>query len=151
VTKAGDFVIEVDIKNVSRGEVELPISRQITDIERTFGAFRRELIFGVHATSAQNEEPYVVAVTAGSHAVPKSLLKLEPDKSVRVLLRIQSSWVRKSLPENEKEVSLHATCGEMALEDARFSIQSMAHEIVSQNAAVLGFSGDTPTAKISAQ
>lgn len=149
VNRSGDFILQVRLQNAGAVPLELPLSRNVSDVERTFGTFRRELTFAVGPVSSDGRAPEFVAVMTGSHAVPHSLLRLDPEQSIRVLLRVDSRWVKDSLPRGEGEIRVKVTCGEWALANNRFFLESTAKDVLSGNAAVLGFNDDHPTAAVS--
>lgn len=149
VDKSGDFILQVKIQNIGQAAVELPVSRKASDVERKSGSFRRELFFTVRPMATESRPPNVVGATVGSHAVPPSLVRLEPLQSFRVLLRVESRWVKSSLPRDGKEIRVEVTCGEWALKDDSFFIESTAQNVISGNTAVLGFNDNLSTAAVS--
>jgi len=149
VDGSGDFDLEVEVKNIGRTTIELPISRNISDFERKSGSFRREFLFGIRPVGSGPNVPPIIGVTVGSHAVPQSLVRLETQQSIRVLLRVESGWVRGALPKDKNVLSLHVTCDEWALKDDRYSIEFTAKQVLSLNTASLGFNDSTPTTAVS--
>lgn len=149
IEKSGDFILQVKIENAGQVAVELPISRQVSDVQRTPGSFRRELSFTVRPVGSESRLPNVVGVTVGSHAVPHSLVGLEPRQSIRVLLRVESRWVKSSLPKDGQKLRVEVTCGEWALKNDSFFIESTAKDVISGNTAVLGFNEKLSTAAVS--
>lgn len=149
VNRSGDFILQVRLENAGPVAFDLPISRNFSDVERTFGSFRREMSFAISSLSTDSRTSEVVAAVTGSHAVPHSLLRLHPEQSIRVLLRVDSRWVKDSIPRKERELRIKVTCGELALADNRFFIESTAKEVISGNIAVLGFNDGRPTAAVS--
>lgn len=143
---SGDFIVEVKVENTGHAAFEFPISHKLSDVQRKQGAFRREFLFGVRPVSSETIAPSIVGVTAGSHAVPGSLVRLEPKESIRALLRLESSLIRNLFPTGKKELDLHITCSEWLLKDERFAIDSVAKEVVSENVARLSLNGNSPTA-----
>jgi hypothetical protein len=148
VNSSGDSILEVTVENIGKDTVELPISQNYADVEAKQGEFRRELSFGVRAANSESSRPNIIGVTAGSRTVPDSLVLIKPEGSIRALIRVESDWVRSSIPAGKKLV-LRVTCGGWALKGDKFEIESTAREIASANTATLGFNGGTPTAAIS--
>jgi len=149
VDKSGDFILQVEIQNIGQTAIELPVSRKASDVERKSGSFRRELFFTVRPTATESRLPNVVGVTVGSHAVPHSLVRLESLQSFRVLLRVEARWVKNSLPKNGKEIRVEVTCGELALKDDSYFIESTAKNVISRNTTVLGFNDNLSTPTVS--
>lgn len=146
---SNDFILHIRIQNVGKTALELPISRNLSDIQRKPGRFRRELYFGVIAVPPLGGPSHVIAATAGSYAIAHSFLRLEPQQSYQVIFRVESAWVKSSLPAGKGEVQLHVFCGEWAMKDDQYVIESTAQEVVSENTSVLGFNGGTPLAAVS--
>lgn len=142
-----DFILEARIENIGPTAFELPISRNISEVQRTTGHFRRQFYFSVRPASSGTAEPWIAAVTAGSSDVPHSLMRLAPRESARVLLRVESNWVRKAIGKDEKQIPVSVSCGEWTLDDSRFLIRATARDVISTNVAILGFSADQPVAK----
>ena len=110
---------------------------------------RWETFVGNFLLASESTLPNVVGVTVGSHAVPHSLLRLEPQQTIRVLLRVESRWIKSSLPKDGHELRVEVTCGEWALKNDSFFIESTAKDVISGNTAVLGFNDHLSTAAVS--
>jgi len=149
ISRSGDFILQVGLENAGPVALDLPISRNFSDVERTFGSFRREMSFAISPVPADSRASEIVAAVTGSHAVPHSLLRLDPERSIRVLLRVDARWVRDSLPKGETALRIRVTCGAWALANNRFFIESTAEDAISGNIAVLGFKGGRPTVTVS--
>lgn len=149
VLDSGDFAFVIRVENVGESDFEMPVSRNITDVQRTIGSPRHELLFGVRSAGSKEDQRSIVAVTAGSQQVAHSIVRLAPTQAIRVKLRIESSWARNALPKNSKQVQVRLYCGGWILENGRFVIQASAKEVLSKNEAILDFTGGTPTAVIS--
>jgi hypothetical protein len=148
VSKAGDFILELQLENTGQGGFDLPISRNISDVQRTPGGSRREFFFQIRPVSSEGQPAEAVGfgVTAGSVAVPGSFMRLQPRESVRVLLRAESSRVRKAMPNESKQLEVRVVCGEWTLDDNRFFIRATAQDLISANAAALIFRDHMPVA-----
>ena len=99
--------------------------------------------------ASESRLPNVVGVTVGSHAVPHSLVRLEPQQSIRVLLRVESRWVKSSLPKDGQKLRVEVICGESALKNDSFFTESTAKDVISGNTAELGFNDNLSTAAVS--
>ncbi len=139
--KAGDFILEVQLKNTGQGAFDLPISRNISDVQRTPGKSRREFFFQVRPVFSKSRtvEEVGSAVTAGSVTVPHSFLRLQPQGSVRVLLRAESRLVREAVPRETKQLDVRVTCGEWTFDDSRFLTRAVAQNLASSNTVTLAF------------
>lgn len=145
VSPGGDLLLEVQLKNAGPAVFDLPVSRNISAIQRTPGRLRREFIFAVRPVG-KGREGWTVAVTAASTAVPHSTFQLKPGESAQVLLRVQSDRLRRAMSSEAKELRLEVVCGEWALDDTKFLIRSKALELTSENTALFEFHDDTPSA-----
>jgi hypothetical protein len=151
VSKDGDFILEVQLENIGEGAFDFPISRNISDVQRTPGRGRREFHCDIRPVSSESHPIEAVgsAVTAGSVTTPRSLMRLEPRETVRVLLRAEANRVKKAMPSEETQLDVRVVCGEWTLDDNRFFIRTTAQELTSANAAALGFLDHTPVAATS--
>lgn len=135
VNAAGNLILQVRLKNTGESSFDLPISRNISDVQRTPGGSRRQFVFAVRPTFPFKGELWTVAVTAGSTSVPHSLSRLQPGGSAQVLLRVESGRTKGAMPKGTKQFGVEVVCHEWTLYDDRYSVRAASQDLISSNAA----------------
>lgn len=149
VSKDNDFILELQLENTGQAAFNLPVSRNISDVQGTPAASRRQFYFAIWPVSLESREAWTVAVIAGSASMHHSFLRLNPQESIRVLLRVESNRVKKAMPREAKQLDVRVVCSEWTLDDNRFFIHAKARDLASANIATLRFQDDTPVAPTS--
>lgn len=138
---AGDLILDIQLQNLGPEPFDLPVSRNISNVQKTPGRLRREFLFAVRSL-AERSKTLTVAVTAGSTMTPDSVLRLQPRDSVHVLLRVRVDHLR-SVRSGTQGFGLEVVCGQWTLDDHEFLIRAIAQDLVSENTVLLD-SGQAP-------
>ena len=131
----GEFVLQVRLENTGTAPFDLPVSRNISDVQRTPSASRRVFSLAIRQVSPAHAKTWTVAVTAGSASMPHSLLPLQPGESAQVLIQVLSGRLKEAIPTDTRRFDVRVLCDEWTLDDDRFFVRAKSQEIASENAA----------------
>ncbi len=121
----GDAILEILLANVDDSSVEMPISRDVSRVEETPGESRSLFVLrAVPVYEGQlGSDSIGFGETAGSPNIEGSLMRLEPGKSIRVLIRLSAASLKRSLPKNRDRVEVRIVCAQWRLDNQRFFIE----------------------------
>jgi hypothetical protein len=146
VGKAGDFVIEILLRNTGGVSFDLPALRDITKVEQPGNRSQRIFFFDVQPVrdGKPSGESVRGAATGGSMSVRDSFLRIAPGESLRILLPTPMNLLKRSLAKAADQVEVHVVCDEWTLEDDRYFIHAIADKLPSTNTVFLGFRNGKP-------
>ncbi|MGH9512211.1 MAG: hypothetical protein ACRD2U_08745 [Terriglobales bacterium] len=132
--KLGDkFIVEVRLQNIGSSAFFLPASQNSVEVLQHEGKGRRDFDFNlIFADPSRGRQvSSIVGVAAGSDSVKGSLLRIEPGKSVRVLLKADLEPIAGWLNSGADHVQVRAGASEWTFEDVRYFIKSQSEPIIS--------------------
>jgi hypothetical protein len=133
--KDGNFVFEVLLRNTANAPFDLPSSLKLTTIEKPVNKSRRIFFFQLEPLGGS--KPRIMALglatTAGSTSIGGSFVRLDPGKSLRILLLAPSDSIRRSFSEGSQKLALNVICNEWVLDDNRFFLSGLSAELASIN------------------
>jgi hypothetical protein len=142
--KDGNFVFEVLMQNTGSAPFELPTLRNLTAIEKPGNKSRR--VFFLQLQPLGGSKPGVVALgsaaTGGSTSVPGSFTRLEPGKSLRVLLLASSDSIKRSFTQESEKLAVKVICNEWRLDDNKYFLSGISGELASVNTIQFALRGD---------
>lgn len=135
VSASGEFVIELVLRNAGETPFYLPQSRDSWTVHAEGNNEKRAFFFSVRffVPGKWEAEASVVASTSGAATLPDSLLRLNPQQSVLVLLPVRLTSIRHRLSHKAHDLSLQVICKEWTFEDDRYYIKTHSHELESEN------------------
>ena len=141
------LVIELLLRNTGKEPFYLPVSQDSYGTHHPGNTGRRTFLFSVRFVggNGQSLDEDGIAATSGAESRPDSLLRIEPQKSVLVLLPADSTQASRRLPADAKTMAVQIICKEWSLEDSRYFIKSISHEIQSSNAVQIELPSRKPT------
>jgi hypothetical protein len=132
----GNFVFEVLLQNTGTVPFDLPGSSKLTTVEKPGNKSR--CLFFFQLQPLNGSKPLILALgsatTAGSASVPGSFIRIDPGKSVKVLLLGSSSAIKRSFDKESKKLAVKAICNEWRLDDNRFFLRGISNDLDSVNA-----------------
>ena len=100
LNKDSNFVFELLLRNTGDARFDLPSSPKLTTIEKPGNKSRR--VFFLQLQPLTGSRPGIVplgfAAIAGSTSIPGSFIRLDPGKSLKILLLASSDLIRRSFP-----------------------------------------------------
>jgi len=147
--KPPDFALELIVRNVGRAPFDLPIGRDQAKVQRPGNAERRTLSCRIRPESAENKiiDLPLAGLVFGSKSTPESLLRIEPQQSVLVLLPVDSAAIRGIVAKDATAADIRVVCKESMLSDDRFFVEKVSAQVVSQNAVTVPFKPAGTTSK----
>jgi len=146
VNDTGNITVEIVLKNISDSGLDIPISRDISRVEQTAGKSRS--LFFLRAVPVHDQKLGSDSIgfgeTAGSLSIQDSLMRLEPGGSLRVLIPLTATNLKRALPENSDRAEIRIICEQWHLDDQRYFIDSTSDKVLSVNTKVLGFHDGKP-------
>lgn len=129
------FIIELELRNTGDTPFYLPQLRDRWKVHPQGNKGRRTFLFSIKFFQAGQweEQSALVASTDGAETVPESLLRLDPQRAVLILLRGDLGPIQHRLSSELREVSLRVVCKEWTLEDERYFIQKRSENLESAN------------------
>lgn len=133
--KDGNFVFELLLRNTGNVPFGLPSFRNLTTIEKPGNKARRVFFFQVQPVGGGTHEGQTVgsAATGGSTSIPGSIIRLDPGKSMRVLLLASSNLLRRSFKQESEKLGVRIICAEWKLDDNRFFLNGISTQLESVN------------------
>ena len=133
--KDGNFVFEILVRNIDKAAFDLPSSPNLTTIEKPGNKSRRVFFFQLQPLSGS--KPGIVALgsaaTAGSTSLPGSFVRLDPGKSLKILLLASSNLISGSFRQQPEKLAVKVICNEWRLDDNRFFLSGISAELASAN------------------
>jgi len=146
VNDTGNITVEILLKNMSDSGLDIPISRDISRVEQT--ASKSRSLFFLRAVPVYDgklgDDSIGSGETAGSLSIQDSLMRLEPGDSLRVLIPVTATSLKRALPKNGDRVEIRITCEQWHLDDQRYFIDSTSDKVLSVNTNILGFHDGKP-------
>jgi hypothetical protein len=143
----GNFVFEVSLRNTDNAPFDLPSSPKLTTIEKPVNKSRRIFFFELEPLGGS--KPSVMALglaaTAGSTSIRGSFVRLDPGKSLRILLLAPSDLIRRSFSEESQKLTVKVICNEWMLDDNRFFLSGVSAELASINTIQFALHGGQMT------
>jgi hypothetical protein len=129
------YAIQATVKNVGTQDFELPISKNLTAVEKNGNKSQRLFFFLVEALPGGHAEPVGVgdAVVGGSANLPNSFLTLTPGESVNVILPVSTDLLERALRGSREEVEVRIFCNEWQLDDSRYFTRATSEKVTSTN------------------
>src|SRR6266478_1858305 len=141
VNDTGNITVEILLKNISDSSLDIPISRDINRVEQT--ASKSRSLFFLRAVPVYDQKLGSDSIgsgqTAGSLIIQNSLMHLEPGDSLRALIPITATSLKRALPKNGDRVEIRIICEQWHLDDQRYFIDSTSDKVLSVNTNILGF------------
>ncbi len=142
--KDGNFVFEILLRNTDSVPFDLPSSRNITAVEKPGNRSRRVFFFQLQPHDGS--KPGIVALgsasTAGSASLPGSFVRLDPGKSLKILLLASSELISRSFSQQSEKLAVKVICNEWRLDDNRFFLSGLSAELASVNTIQFAMRGD---------
>jgi len=139
VNEKGEVVVAVLVRNTGSSAFDLPVSRNITEIQKAGNSSQRMFFFDVQTvTAGAVREGAGGGVTAGSTSISASFVRLDPGSSLEVLLPTSQSLLRNAFTDGVSTVRIRVVCNEWKLEDTSYFLQATSEEVVSTNMISLG-------------
>lgn len=141
--KDGNFVFEILVRNTGNTAFDLPTSTNLTSVEKPENKSRRIFFFQLQPTAGNR--PGIAALgsatTAGSVSLVGSFTRLDPGKSLRVLLLASSELLQRSFTPEATKLEVKATCNEWSLDDNRFFLRGLSEEVAFANTVAFSLRG----------
>lgn len=150
VNDADQYSIQASVKNKGTQDFELPISRNLTSVEKSGNASQRIFFFLLETVPSETAEPVGVgsAVVGGSASLPGSFLTLAPGRSVNVLLPISIDLLQRALRgATTGQVEVRVFGNEWQLDDNRYSTRASSEKVISKNSITFILRNGRPVAK----
>lgn len=135
VDRRGDFTIDIDLTNVGRYVIDLPVSREASDVlrdevtERRLGYFFIKYLNPRQSTTDTNPG----AATVGSPGVVGSLRLIAPGETMRLRIPGTHYGVSGLMSATQKELVFRVGYSEARLTDSEFMIAQTSEQVLSVN------------------
>ena len=142
----GTWIVELELRNTGDTPFYLPHSRDPWTVHAEGNKGKRAFHFSVRffVPGKWETEASVVASTSGAATLPDSLLRLNPQQSVLVLLPVRLTSIRHRLSREAHDLSLQVICKEWTFEDDRYYIKTRSHDLESENFFRISLQPGTP-------
>jgi hypothetical protein len=146
VSATGDVTVEILLKNISDSSLDIPISRDVSRVEQTASKSRSLFFLRVAPVYDQKlgSDSIGSGETAGSLSIQGSLMRLEPGASLRVLIPVTATSLKRSLPKKGDRVEIRIICEQWHLDDQRYFVDRTSDKVLSVNTIILGFHDGKP-------
>jgi hypothetical protein len=134
ITDQGEVRIEVSVRNIGGVPLELPASRNLTQIEKPGNNAQHLFWIMVHPEADKSSRNIGGVAVGGSTSVPGSLIKLAPGESLRVLIQVSHAEIETAFNGSQrKQLEARVVCQEWRLEEDRYSIAASSEDVASGN------------------
>ncbi len=149
VSVPDQYAVQVAVKNIGAKDFELPISKNLTSVEKNGNKSRRLFFFLVEVLPGGHAEPLGVgdAVVGGSANLPGSFLTLRAGQSVNVILPVSADLLARSLRTSRDQAEVRVFCNEWQLDDNRYSTRATSEKLMSTNSVPFVLRGGKPDIK----
>lgn len=131
-------IVEAILRNRSGSPFYLPASRNSLESHRPGTKGRRTFNFAIRFVAEEREAiTSLMVATVGSQTLPESLVKLNPEEAILLLLQTDSLSISQWLSAGVRDVNIRLVCSEWTLEDGRYFVKELSEEVQSQNTAQL--------------
>lgn len=133
--KSPDFTLELVVKNVGGQPFDMPVGRDQAKVQRPGSKGRRTLVYRIRPENAKEKlvDLPLLGAVYGSESIPDSLLRIEPQQSVSVLLPVDAVAIARFMAKEANAAKVRIVCHEWALADDKYFIEKISDEVESQN------------------
>ncbi len=133
--KPPDFTIELVVKNVSRLRFDLPVGRNPAESHRPANKGRRAFVCRIRPENAKEKlvDLPLLGSGYGSESDPHSLVRIEPQQAVLVLLPVDAAAIARLMAEEATTANVRVLCHEWRLSDDKYFIEKTSEDVESKN------------------
>ncbi len=137
--KPPDFALELLVKNIGDQPFDLPMGRDPAKAHRPGSKRRRTFLYLIRPenTAAKLIVLPLVGSADASESVPDTLLRIEPQHAVLVLLPIDLAAIARGLPKEATTTNVRVVCREATLADDKYVEEKISEDVESQNVVAI--------------